>query len=60
MPIHLHPYYKNNLGTYNGMMPVAEKVYKQIITLPIFPTMTEKNIEEVVNSIKKIIFNYKL
>ena len=60
MPIHLHPYYKNNLGTYNGMMPVAEKVYKQIITLPIFPTMTEKDIEEVVNSIKKIIFNYKL
>ena len=37
IPIHLHPYYINNLKTYEGMMPVAEKVYKQIITLPIFP-----------------------
>lgn len=59
MPIHLHPYYKNNLGTYNGMMPVAEKVYKQIITLPIFPTMTEKDIEDVIKSVNKVINYYK-
>jgi len=59
MPIHLHPYYKNKLGTFEGMMPVAENVYKQIITLPIFPLMTKKDIEDVINGIKKIIYNFK-
>ena len=60
MPIHLHPYYKNNLGTYNGMMPVAEKVYKQIITLPIFPLMIQDDINDVINAVKKIIEYFKL
>lgn len=60
MPIHLHPYYKNNLGTCNGMMPVAEKIYKEIITLPLFPLMTQNDIIDVVNAINKIIENYKL
>ena len=55
MPIHLHPYYKENLGTYQGMMPIAEKVYKQILTLPIFPTMTSENIQDVLDSIQKVI-----
>ena len=31
MPIHLHPYYIKTLKTYEGMMPVAEGIYKQII-----------------------------
>ena len=31
MPIHLHSYYKNNFNTYEGMLPISEKVYKQII-----------------------------
>jgi len=59
MPIHLHPYYKNNLNTYEGMMPVAEKVYKQIITLPIFPLMTDNDIDDVVNSLNKVLEYYK-
>ena len=58
MPIHLHPFYKNNFGTYEGMMPVAEKVYKQIITLPIFPLMTNEDINDVIKSIKKILDFY--
>ena len=37
------------------MMPVAEKVYKQIITLPIFPEMTDNDINDVISAIDKII-----
>ena len=40
------------------MMPVAEKVYKQIITLPIFPLMTNEDINDVIKSIKKILDFY--
>ena len=55
MPIHLHPYYKNNSGTEEGLCPVAENVYKRIITLPIFPTMTEGDIEDVIGIFKKVV-----
>ena len=48
MPIHLHPFYKQEFSTYEGMMPIAEKIYKQIITLPLFPTMTDKDIQDVI------------
>lgn len=60
MPIHLHPYYKNKFNTVAGMMPNAETVYKQIITLPIFPSMTEKDINDVIKCVKKIIYNFKI
>ena len=55
MPIHLHPYYKNNFNTYEGMMPIAEKIYKQIITLPLYPLMTDTDINDVVQALPKII-----
>ena len=55
IPIHLHPYYINNHNTYEGMMPIAEKVYKQILTLPIFPEMSDKDINDVVLALDKII-----
>lgn len=55
IPIHLHPYYIKNHNTSEGMMPVAEKVYKQILTLPIFPEMTDNDINDVISAIDKII-----
>ena len=59
IPIHLHPYYKKNIRTFEDMMPVAEKIYKKIITLPLFPTMTEKDITDVIKSVNKVINFYK-
>ena len=60
MPIHLHPYYKNHLGCYEGMCPVAEIIYKKILTLPIFPEMNDSDIEDVITAIEKIINYCKL
>lgn len=59
-PIHLHPYYINNLKTYEGMMPVAEKIYKEIITIPLFPSMTTNDVNDVILAVNKVITYYKL
>ena len=56
MPIYLHPYYQN-LGYKKGLCPIAEKVYEEIITLPIYPLLTNNEINKVVYSIKNTI-NY--
>jgi len=49
IPAHLHPYYRKNFGTYSNLCPIAEKVYEQIISIPIYPGMTDKDIQKVIN-----------
>lgn len=55
IPVHLHPYYQKTFGTRSGMYPVAEKAYDEIISLPIFPKMNEKDVNDVIAAIKKVI-----
>lgn len=58
MPIHLHPYYKEKYQTFEGMMPVAEDCYKRILTLPIFPTMSNKDMQDTVDILSKVLNIY--
>lgn len=53
MPIYLHPYYES-LGYSKGLCPQAEKVYEQIITLPIYPLLTNDQVTKVIKSIKDL------
>lgn len=54
IPVHLHPYYQRELGTHLGLCPVAEAAYERLITLPIFPQMTESDVDNVVEAITKL------
>lgn len=54
IPIHLHPFYRERFGTAAGLCPVAEEAYEQILSLPIFPAMTDDDQEEVIASVSKI------
>ena len=44
-PIHLTAYYKSKFGTKSGDLPITEKLSDELLTLPLFPSMTmeEKN-----------------
>ena len=55
IPVHLHPFYINRYGTGPGLCPIAEKAYEQIMSLPIYPTMTNQMVDEVIQTIKKVI-----
>jgi perosamine synthetase len=55
IPAHLHTYYRENFDTGPGDCPHAEDVYERILTLPIFPKMTEKDIEDVIRAVRKVI-----
>jgi perosamine synthetase len=48
IPVHLHPFYQKRFGTGPGLCPVAERAYEEIITLPLFPGMTDDNVEQVI------------
>lgn len=54
IPVHMHPYYQQTLGTHAGMCPVAEDAYTRLVTLPIFPQMTDRDVDDVVMAIRKL------
>ncbi len=59
MPLHLHPYYLNTYGYKMGDYPKAEQYYKRAITLPLFPAMSDVDVEDVIKAIKRVISCYK-
>jgi perosamine synthetase len=55
MPVHLHPFYRERFHTRPGLCPVAEAAYQRILSLPIFPAMTQEDINDVIKAVKKVI-----
>ncbi|MFK7767057.1 MAG: UDP-4-amino-4,6-dideoxy-N-acetyl-beta-L-altrosamine transaminase [Mariniblastus sp.] len=53
-PVYQHPYYEREFGEQNGCCPNAESVYEEILSLPIFPTITEPDIRLVVSELKAV------
>lgn len=55
IPVHLHPYYRRRFGTGPGLCPVAETVYWQLITLPIFPAMRDDDVQTVIGGVSNVL-----
>jgi len=59
IPVHLHPFYRKRFGTGPGLCPVAEAAYERLITLPMFPRMSDKDVDEVIVAVRKVIEAYR-
>jgi len=53
-PIHLFKLYRER-GFTEGMFPVAERVGRQIVTLPMFSAMTENDVERTVGAVESVL-----
>jgi perosamine synthetase len=51
IPVHLHPYYRERFGTGEGLCPVAEAAYAEILSLPVFPQMCDEDVTFVVEAL---------
>lgn len=58
IPVYWFPYYQK-LGFERGLCPIAEKVYSSILSLPLYPKMTDKDVDDVIHAVMKIINYYK-
>lgn len=54
IPLHLHPYYRKEFGFMRGAYPVAEAIFDSIVSLPIYPSMSEEDVNDVVKAVLKI------
>jgi len=52
IPLHLHPYYKENFNYSSDDFPVASKIYSEVVSLPIYPAMSDDDIYRVVATVK--------
>lgn len=58
VPVYWFPYYQH-LGYEKGICPNAEEVYKAIMSIPLYPAMSDQDVEDVIHSVKKVVNNYK-
>jgi perosamine synthetase len=59
IPLHLHPFYQNRFGYRLGDFPNAEAEYKRAFSLPIFPTMSDSEIQSVISATCEIALEFK-
>lgn len=54
IPVHLQPWYRRTYGYGPGKCPVAEAFYSRALSLPLFPTMTDDDVQRVVAAVKSL------
>jgi perosamine synthetase len=55
IPVHLHPFYRRRFGTSEGMCPTAEEAYAEILSLPMFPGMSDEMVNAVIDTMETVI-----
>ena len=58
VPVYWFPYYKH-LGYKKGLCPNAEEMYKGIMSIPLYPKLTDEDVDDVIRAVKKITDYYK-
>jgi perosamine synthetase len=59
IPVHLHPFYRKEFGYKKGDYPKAENYYERAITLPVFPRMSDRDVEDVIEAVSKVVSYYR-
>lgn len=58
IPVYWHPYYQK-LGYKKGICPNAEKLYEEMMSLPIYYSLTDQDVDDVIMAVQKIVEYYK-
>ncbi|CDE43267.1 putative uncharacterized protein [Clostridium sp. CAG:411] len=58
IPVYYHPYYEK-MGYQKGLCPQAEKLYEEIMSLPLYYAMKDEDVEDVIHAVKKVVEYYR-
>lgn len=58
IPVYWFPYYRD-LGFERGICPKAEYLYGRIMSIPLYPRMTDQDVADVIHAVKKVVENYR-
>ena len=55
IPLHLHPFYRRTYGYRPADFPRAAAVYERIVSLPIYPNMSDGDVDDVIGAVRDIV-----
>ena len=58
MPVYYHSYYEK-LGYQRGICPNAEKYYEEVMSIPLYYSLTDEEAEDVIRAVKKVVAYYR-
>lgn len=58
VPVYYFPYYRK-IGYERGICPNAEEIYKGIMSIPLYPAMTDADVHDVIHAVKKLVEYYR-
>lgn len=59
IPVHRHPYYRDTFAYPPEAFPVAERLYERIISLPLYPTMSAADVEDVIQAVESVVEQHR-
>ncbi len=59
LPLHMHPYYRETYGYRPDDLPCAARLYPELMTLPLYPDLTESDVEYVCATLKQILAEHQ-
>ncbi|MCZ2146667.1 MAG: DegT/DnrJ/EryC1/StrS aminotransferase family protein [Bryobacterales bacterium] len=60
IPLHRHPYYEARFGYCAREFPMAEELYEGYVSLPLYPRMTDEDVDDVIAAVKDIIAEHRV
>lgn len=54
IPLHRHPYYRDTYGYCAGQFPMAEEIFNNILSLPLYPKMSDSDADEVIETVTSV------
>lgn len=58
LPVYWHSYYEK-LGYQRGLCPNAEKYYEEVMSIPLYYSLTDGEVEDVIHAVKKVVEYYR-
>ena len=55
IPLHLHPYYRDKYGFAPTDFPNAYEAFQRILSLPIYPKMTDDDVQDVIDAVRSLV-----
>jgi len=59
IPVHLHPYFAQTYGWRPGQFPVAEDAYRRAVSLPLYPRMSDRDVADVADALRKVVAHFR-
>jgi UDP-4-amino-4,6-dideoxy-N-acetyl-beta-L-altrosamine transaminase len=60
IPLHRHPLYQERYGYHPEQFPVAEEIYRGLLSLPLYPKMTDQDVSDVIGAVRDIVGAHRI